>query len=137
MEIIAVHFILYFFIIRIYWHNTCGICWHSICLTFWYTICDARGLISPYRCRITSFSQLKQIFQSDQDAFFSFGLLCSFYNKTKQNVFNWTQAKVIFDCHLVMLPIFFLFFSRHECRLKRLEIWTVISIRQTSTTAVA
>ena len=33
-------------------------------------VCTYRGLTSPHRCRITSFSKLKRISQSDHDKFF-------------------------------------------------------------------
>ena len=41
----TIHFISYFFIIRIYWYSACGIFWQSICNIYWqycwYTIHDA------------------------------------------------------------------------------------------------
>ena len=44
-----------------------GVIFFAIYLKF-----KARGLISPYRCGTTSFSQLNQMSQSGQDTFFYF-----------------------------------------------------------------
>ena len=90
-----------------------------------------RGLNSPHRCRITSFSRLKRISQSGQDTLFIFDLLCLLNNKTKQKVFNWTQQKVFLNIIWSRCQPSFLFFSRSKCALKLpgLDIWIVISIQ--------
>ena len=98
-----------------------------------------RGLNSPHRCRITSFSRLKRISLSGQDTLFIFDLLCLLNNKTKQNVFNWTQKKVFLKVIWSRCQPSFLFFSRRECVLKLpgLNSWIVVSIQQKSATTVA
>ena len=45
MKDITVHFISYFFIIRIYWHINCNISWHIICRIDWCNIGKAYSFI--------------------------------------------------------------------------------------------
>ena len=140
LQLESTYFLFLPFFLKASLWNTVSLTWFRVLHNESNSTCHIfRGLNSPHRCRITSFSRLKRISQSGQDTLFIFDLLCLLNNKTKQKVFNWTQQKVFLNIIWSRCQPSFLFFSRSKCALKLpgLDIWIVVSIQQISATTVA